>query len=83
MAAAYGVRLIDCGPNRLAVLAKARPLLQRPPAEVRAAVDRGPVLLAEDIGRWAAERLATEFEQLGATVEIFVSIPCCEPDPGA
>ena len=71
------MRLTSCGTNRLAVLAKARSLLQQPPAEVKAALDGGrPVVLAVDIGRSRAESLAAELRRLGASVDIFVSIPC-------
>jgi hypothetical protein len=77
VSAAYGVRLTAPGPNRLAVLARVRPILGRPPAEVRAALDGGgPVLLAIDVGLPAAEGMAEDLRRLGASVEIFVSDPC-------
>lgn len=77
MAAAFGVRVIACGPNPLTVIAKVRPLLQRPPAEVRAAVLSGePLVVAIDVGRSSAESLAAELQRIGATAEVFVSDPC-------
>jgi len=75
MSQAFGVRLLECGPNRLAVLAIVRPLLGRPPAEVKAAITGGqPVEIAIDIGRDAATDMAEELRQLGAKAEVFVSI---------
>lgn len=77
MAAAFGVRMLSCGPNRLAVLAGVRPLLQLSPREVRSLIDLGePVLLTIDVPQFSAEKLAREFTRLGASVEIFVSMPC-------
>lgn len=94
MAAAFGVRLTACGPNRQAVLAKARLLMQRPPAEVKAAVLIGQALVvASDVGRASAESVAAEFLRLGAVAEVFLSTPCpsdayghtyrAKPDPAA
>lgn len=75
MAQAFGVRPLECGPNRLAVLAIVRPLLSRPPAEVKAAITGGPpVEIAIDIDRDAAFGMAEELRQLGAKAEVFISI---------
>jgi hypothetical protein len=77
MSAAFGVRLMHCGPNQLAVLAKARPLLKQPPAKVKQLVlGSKEVVLALDIGRSEAEGLVEEFRRMGAVAEVFVSIPC-------
>jgi hypothetical protein len=77
MAAAFGVRLVQCGPNQLAVLAKVRPLLTWPPSEVKAAALRDvPLVVAIDVERSTAETLVAELKQLGAMAEVFVSTPC-------
>lgn len=81
MSASYGIRLRAPGPNRLEVLAYIRPILGRPPAEVKAALDCGePFLLAIDISRWDVERMAKSLRRLGAIFEIFVSEPCPSQD---
>lgn len=75
MTQAFGVRLIDCGPNRLAVLRRVRPLLGLTPAEAKAAINVDqPIQIALDISRDAAHALAAELDRLGAKYEIFVSI---------
>jgi ribosomal protein L7/L12 len=69
----FDVRLLDIGPNRLPVLARVRPLLDRPPAECRELLDAGNILVASGLVRDKALNLASELEQLGAHVEIEVS----------
>jgi hypothetical protein len=77
MSAAFGVRLTDCGSDRVSVLARIRPLVQRPPAEVKAAAVRGEqMVVVLDVCRSSAEELAAELRRLGAVAEVFVSDPC-------
>jgi ribosomal protein L7/L12 len=76
MAPSFGVRLKKCGPNRVAIMAKARAWLRLSPAEVKARLDAGPALIAEDVPLHTALRIESEWKGLGADVEVYVSTPC-------
>ena len=70
----FGVRLLSCGPNRLRVLARVRPILGQSPAAARAMIDSGePVLLAVDVIHTEAAEIVRDLRGLGATVEMFIS----------
>jgi ribosomal protein L7/L12 len=75
MAPAFGLRLKDCGPNRLAVLARVRQMLGLSPANVKKAIEDGPVTLRVDMGPYTVAELRHDFEEMGANVEIFESSP--------
>lgn len=77
MSAGFGVRVLHTGPNRLAVLARIRPRLDWPPARLKAAIDRNePIVIATATSHSRARDLVKEFEQLGATVEAYITDPC-------
>jgi ribosomal protein L7/L12 len=76
MAASFGVRLTDCGPNRLGVMARVRDSLRLSPAEIKAHLDAGPVVLLEDVPMLTALEVEAEWKRLGAVVEVYVSTPC-------
>lgn len=73
MAPGFGVLLRDCGTNRLAVLARLRQKLGLSLAVVKAVAGAGPVELVSGECLGVARRLADEFQQLGAAVEVFIS----------
>ena len=73
MAPAFGVLLKNCGENRIAVMSRLRKQLRLSLGEVKAVVEACPVELASGESMGAAYRLAAEFEQLGARVEVFIS----------
>jgi hypothetical protein len=60
-------------------MARAREWLRLSPAEVKARVDSGPVVVAEDIPLLTALQIESEWRRLGAEVDLFVSTacPCC------
>lgn len=76
MAASFGVRLNDCGPNRLAIMAKARAWLQMSPADVKARLDAVPVIIVSDVPMHTAFQIESEWKLLGANVDVYVSTPC-------
>ncbi len=76
MSALFGVRLKCCGPNRLAIMTKAREWLRLPPAEVKSRMDAGAVIVVEDVSMNTALQIASEWTQLGAEVEVFISTSC-------
>src|SRR5262245_20608796 len=77
MSSEYGIRVTSIGPNRLAVLVRARSLLHRSPAEVKVAFDSGhAVELARVVSRRDLARLAAELRSIGAEFEIYVTTQC-------
>ena len=81
MAQRFEVKLMDTGPDRLPVLARARPLMGLPPGECRSAIEAGPTIVARCLGRAEAEDLATELRWLGATAEIAICGCGCSDGP--
>jgi hypothetical protein len=77
MSAGFGVRVLQTGPDRLAVMARIRPRLDWSPARLKAAIDCGePIVIATETSHSRAWDLVKEFERLGATVEAYVTDPC-------
>jgi hypothetical protein len=67
----WGVQLARPGPNRLAVISRLRQYFNLSPADGKALLDRGPVLLVPGDGWVEAQRVAQLFREVGAAVEVF------------
>jgi ribosomal protein L7/L12 len=76
MAASFGVRLTGCGPNRLGVMARLRDYLRLSPAQVKAHLNAGSIVLVQDVSMHSALQVEAELQRLGALVEVYVSTPC-------
>lgn len=74
MSQAFGVRLLEIGPNRLPVLRRIRPLVGVAPDECRRLAEAGGYEIAVDIDRWEASALVAELKQLGASAEMYITI---------
>jgi ribosomal protein L7/L12 len=58
-------------------LAIVHPLSKLSPSDLRDTVDRGPIVLADDMARSDAMLLAARLKLVGAITEIFVSVDDC------
>jgi hypothetical protein len=77
MAAEFGIRVTQCGPNRLEVFALVRQFVLLSPTKVKAAFDAGAsVLLSDSLDYFQAEELSAQLRAMGAVAEVFVSSPC-------
>ena len=72
MSQLFQLALLDAGANRLAVIARIRPLLNLPPSECLSRIDSGPVVVAQNLNLFAAERLESELRNLGAAAKIAI-----------
>jgi hypothetical protein len=83
----WRVQLLRPGPNRLAVISRLRRYFDLSPADGKALLDRGPVLLVPGQMRREAESVASWFREVGAEVAVFMTFEEGEPHvcsrPGA
>ncbi len=77
MAQEFGIRVTSLGPNRLRVIALVRPYLWLSPKQALALASSGnPILLGEQFSWPNAWPLRDELNDLGASVEMFVTSGC-------
>lgn len=74
----FDVRVLTVGENHIAVATLVRARLELTPAEIKAALQRGDLVVASGLGRGEAESLAGELKDLGANVRLEVSDPGLE-----